>query len=89
LLTKFKKPVVAWHDPNFGIRFKDNLDAIAAAVPPNSFRFIAESSLKIMQQNGFKALLPGIEYNAFSWMLANLLPNLAGSPKGFPSLCKL
>jgi hypothetical protein len=69
LLTQFKKPVVAWHDPNFGIRFNDNLDAIASAVPPNRFRFIAESSLsilteehlKILRQNGFKALLPGIE----------------------------
>ncbi|MEI6950665.1 radical SAM protein [Paraflavisolibacter sp. H34] len=69
LLTKFKKPVVAWHDPNFGVRFKDNMEAIAAAAPPKSFRFIAESSLsilgedhlKVLAQNGFEALLPGIE----------------------------
>jgi hypothetical protein len=69
LLTKFKKPFVGWHDPNFGIRFNENMDAIASAVPPGSFRFIAESSLsvltedhmKIMKRNGFKALLPGIE----------------------------
>jgi hypothetical protein len=69
LLTKFKKPVVAWHDPNFGIRFKEVMDAIASAVPAQSFCFIAESSLsvltedhlKIMKQNGFQALLPGIE----------------------------
>jgi hypothetical protein len=69
LLTKFKKPLVGWHDPNFGIRFKENMDAIASAVPPDSFRFIAESSLsilteehiKIMKHNGFKALLPGVE----------------------------
>jgi hypothetical protein len=69
LLTKFKKPMVAWHDPNFGIRFEDNMQAIAAAAPPKSFRFIAESSLsiltedhlKVMQQNGFESLLPGIE----------------------------
>jgi radical SAM superfamily enzyme YgiQ (UPF0313 family) len=69
LLTKFKKPVVGWHDPNFGIRFKENMEAISGAVPKDSFTFIAESSLsvltedhlKIMKTNGFKALLPGIE----------------------------
>ncbi len=69
LLTKFKKPLVAWHDPNYGIRFNENMEAIADAVPPDSFRFIAESSLsilsedhlKVMKRNGFKALLPGIE----------------------------
>jgi hypothetical protein len=69
LLTKFKKPMVAWHDPNFGIKFDDNMDAIASAVPPKSFGFIGESSLsilseehlKVMAKNGFGALLPGIE----------------------------
>jgi len=69
LLTQFKKPTVGWHDPNFGVRFQDNMDAIAAAAPPKSIRFIAESSLsilteehlKVMKQNGFEALLPGIE----------------------------
>lgn len=69
LLTKFKKPWVVWHDPNFGVRFKENMDAIASAAPAKSFHFIAESSLsiltedhlKVLQQNGFHALLPGIE----------------------------
>ena len=69
LLTKFKKPLVGWHDPNFGIKFEDNMEAIASAAPPKSFRFIAESSLsilteehlKVMQKNGFAAMLPGIE----------------------------
>ena len=69
LLTKFKRPLVAWHDPNFGVRFEDNMQAIASAAPPKSFRFIAESSLSIlteqhlkaMQKNGFEAMLPGIE----------------------------
>jgi hypothetical protein len=28
LLTKFKRPFVAWHDPNFGIRFQENMEAI-------------------------------------------------------------
>ena len=69
LLTKFKKPLVGWHDPNFGIKFDDNMEAIASAAPANSFRFIGESSLsilteehiKVMKKNGFAALLPGIE----------------------------
>ena len=69
LLTKFKKPTVGWHDPNFGVRFAENMEAISSAAPLKSFRFFAESSLsilteehlKVMQQNGFEALLPGIE----------------------------
>jgi hypothetical protein len=69
LLTKFKKPLVAWHDPNFGVRFEDNMEAIASAAPAGSFRFLAESSLsiltekhlKVLQQNGFTAMLPGVE----------------------------
>jgi hypothetical protein len=69
LLTKFKRPLVVWHDPNFGVRFEENMHAIASAAPARSFRFIAESSLSIlteahlkgMQQNGFEAMLPGIE----------------------------
>ena len=69
LLTKFKKPWIAWHDPNFGVRFNENMEAIASAAPAKSFHFIAESSLsiltekhlKVLQENGFDALLPGIE----------------------------
>lgn len=69
LLGKFKRPLVGWHDPNFGIRFNDYLSAIEEAVPPGSIDFIAESSLallsephmKRLKKNGFKALLPGIE----------------------------
>jgi hypothetical protein len=69
LLTQFKKPMVVWHDPNFGVRFQNNMEAISSAAPPKSIRFIAESSLtiltedhlKVMKQNGFEALLPGIE----------------------------
>lgn len=69
LLTKFKNPCIAWHDPNFGIRFEENMEAISSAAPSKSFRFIAESSLsvitekrlKVLEQNGFVALLPGIE----------------------------
>jgi hypothetical protein len=69
LLTKFKRPVVGWHDPNFGIRFDNCMDAIEEVVPPDSIDFIGESSLSILteahmkrlKRNGFKALLPGIE----------------------------
>ncbi len=69
LLTKFKRPLVGWHDPNFGVRFEDYMDAIEEAIPRNSIDFIAESSLSILTEphikrlsrNGFGALLPGIE----------------------------
>ena len=69
LLTKVKRPMVGWHDPNFGVKFDDYMDAIEDAVPPNSIDFIAESSLSLLSEkhlqrlkrNGFGALLPGIE----------------------------
>jgi hypothetical protein len=69
LLLKFKRPLVGWHDPNFGVRFNDVMGAIEEAVPPDSIDFIAESSLSLLSEphlkrlkrNGFKALLPGIE----------------------------
>jgi len=69
LLKKFKRPLVGWHDPNFGVRFNDIMDAIEESVPRDSIDFIAESSLSLLSEshlmrlkkNGFKALLPGIE----------------------------
>lgn len=69
LRTKLKRPIVAWHDPNFGVRFDKLLDAIEDAVPRDSMDFIAESSLSLLSEAhlqrlkraGFKALLPGIE----------------------------
>jgi hypothetical protein len=69
LLQKLKRPRVAWHDPNFGVRFNDVMNAIEDAVPPDSIDFIAESSLSLLSEprlqrlklNGFKALLPGVE----------------------------
>ena len=48
LLTKYKRPLVGWHDPNFGVRFDDIMGAIEEAVPPNSIDFIAESSLSLL-----------------------------------------
>ncbi len=69
LLTKFKRPLVGWHDPNFGIRFDDFMNAIEEAIPEDSIDFIAESSLSLLSEphvkrlrrNGFRAMLPGIE----------------------------
>jgi len=69
LLTKHKHPIVGWHDPNFGVRFHDYMDAIEDAVPADSIDFIAESSLSLlaephvkrMKAVGFKGILPGIE----------------------------
>jgi hypothetical protein len=69
LLGKLKRPRVAWHDPNFGVRFDHCMDAIEEAVPPGRIDFIAESTLSLLSEsrvkrlkrNGFKALLPGIE----------------------------
>ena len=69
LVRTLKRPRVAWHDPNFGVRFNDSMDAIEEAVPPGRIDFIAESSLSLLSEphlkrlkrNGFKALLPGIE----------------------------
>lgn len=69
LRTKMEKPIVGWHDPNFGVRFDDYLGAIEEAVPPGSVRFIAESTLSLLSEpnvirlkkNGFGAILPGIE----------------------------
>lgn len=69
LLGKLKRPRVAWHDPNFGIRFDSCMDAIEEVVPPGRIDFIAESSLSLLSEprvkrlrrNGFKAVLPGVE----------------------------
>ncbi len=69
LLRQQARPIVGWHDPNFGVRFDDYMDAIEAVVPPGRMRHIAESSLSLLSEphlqrlrrNGFQALLPGIE----------------------------
>ena len=69
LLTRMKHPIVGWHDPNFGVRFDDYMEAIESAVPRGQMRHIAESSLSLLaephlqrlQRNGFGAILPGIE----------------------------
>jgi hypothetical protein len=63
------KPVVAWHDPNFGVRFKDYMRIIDESEGPGTIRFIAESSLSLLsdthlgelQRRGFLGLIVGIE----------------------------
>ncbi len=69
LLTKMKNPIVGWHDPNFGVRFDDYMEAVESSVPEGRMRHIAESSLSLLSEphlkrlrrNGFQAILPGIE----------------------------
>ena len=69
LARTLAKPRVGWHDPNFGVRFDDYLEAIDSAAPPGRIDFIAESSLSLLSEprlkrlkrSGFKALLPGVE----------------------------
>jgi hypothetical protein len=69
LLRRMPRAIVGWHDPNFGVRFDDYMEAVEEAVPPGRLRHIAESSLSLLSEphlqrlrrNGFQALLPGIE----------------------------
>ena len=69
VVTKVRKPVVGWHDPNFGVRFDDFLGAIEESVRPGAVAFAAESSLSLLSEEklkrlrtaGFVAMLPGIE----------------------------
>jgi hypothetical protein len=64
-----RNPIVGWHDPNFGVRFDDYMEAIESSGAPGRMRHIAESSLSLLgeahlkrlQKNGFRAILPGIE----------------------------
>ncbi|MFC1525244.1 B12-binding domain-containing radical SAM protein [Candidatus Latescibacterota bacterium] len=76
LAKTFRKPLVAWHDPNFGVRFDDYMSLIEEAAAPGTFRFVAESTLsqltephlQQLQRNGFVTLIIGIE----SWFDYNL-----------------
>jgi hypothetical protein len=64
-----RRPKVAWHDPNFGVRFDEHLHAIERAVTPGRVRFVAESSLSLLSERnlrrlehaGFVGMLPGVE----------------------------
>ena len=55
LLTKIKNPIVGWHDPNFGVRFDDYMEAVEAAVPQGRMRHIAESSLSLLSEKHLQA----------------------------------
>lgn len=69
LVKTMGRAKVAWHDPNFGVRFKDYMTAIEDAVPPGRVQHVAESSLSLLSEpnlerlehNGFVGILPGIE----------------------------
>jgi hypothetical protein len=69
LLGKVKHPRVGWHDPNFGVRFDQIMSVIEESVPKGAIDFAAESSLALLSEphlvrlrdNGFKAMLPGVE----------------------------
>ena len=45
MLTKQARPLVGWHDPNFGVRFDDYMDVIESSAPAGRIMHIAESSL--------------------------------------------
>jgi hypothetical protein len=69
LIKKYKRPVVAWHDPNFGIHFNNLMDTIESAIPPGRIIFIAQSTLSSLSEskvqrlkrNGFIMIAVGIE----------------------------
>ncbi len=69
VLGKFKRPLIGWYDPNFGIRFNNIMDAIEEIVPRNRVDFIAECNLSILtesnvfrlRKNGFATIISGIE----------------------------
>ncbi len=69
LVTKIKNPIVGWHDPNFGVRFDEVMDAIESSGAVGKVDFVAESSLSLLSEPhlqrlakaGFKGILPGIE----------------------------
>src|SRR6185295_2025451 len=50
------RPVVGWHDPNFGVRFDDYMRIIDDAVPPGRVRFVAESSLSLLSEPHLRQL---------------------------------
>lgn len=69
LQTQPKKPLVAWVDPNFGVRFDEYMDVIESVVPPGKLAFACETSLSLlgeahlkrMKRNRFQMLFPGVE----------------------------
>ncbi|MGE5230151.1 MAG: B12-binding domain-containing radical SAM protein [Deltaproteobacteria bacterium] len=74
-LEAFPRAVLFWHDPSFGVRFDDVLDAIERGLAGRRIRFGAEAPLALLApariarlaRAGFVALLPGIE----GWLRAD------------------
>src|SRR5258707_14145630 len=48
LVRTMKKPKVAWHDPNFGVRFDDCMNAIEARATPRKIEFTAQDRLSLL-----------------------------------------
>ncbi|MGH8218864.1 MAG: B12-binding domain-containing radical SAM protein [Steroidobacteraceae bacterium] len=67
--SQMSKPIIGWHDPNFGVRFDDYMSAIERASVVRPMRHIAETSLSLlsaphlarMRAANFVGILPGIE----------------------------
>jgi hypothetical protein len=59
--------MVGWHDPNFGVRFKDYMGLIEESgtelhhIAESSMSLLGEENLKALRKNNFVAILPGIE----------------------------
>ncbi|MBI3185154.1 MAG: radical SAM protein [Myxococcales bacterium] len=59
--------MVGWHDPNFGVRFKDYMRAIDLSgtrlmhVAESSLSILSEARLRALEERRFVAMLPGIE----------------------------
>jgi len=51
------RPIVAWHDPNFGVRFDEYMDVLETATSrPGVVRFACESSLSILGRERLERL---------------------------------
>jgi hypothetical protein len=69
---RWPEAMVFWHDPNFGIRFDETLEAVERGLQGRRGYFGAESSLSLlsparlarMRDAGFAVMVPGIE----SWL---------------------
>ena len=51
LRTKFKRPLIVWHDPNFGVRFNDNMEAIASVAPAKALSLLQKAACLSQQKN--------------------------------------
>ena len=62
-----RNTMIGWHDPNFGVRFKDYMGVIEQSgtrllhIAESSLSLLGEENLKALKRNNFAAMLPGIE----------------------------